>query len=272
MDILITERTDMTPLLGMHWMKQFKLTIGKIQLVEDNQSEREKVFNKFTDLFENNETIKDTEINIHLKPGHYPVKQKARPVPLHLQADVGRELEKLMKTGYLEKINDVNEDCFVSQVVTTVKSDTSVKIALDSRKLNDSCIKMRPHMPNMEELLNQILVELSRDRTLQLFISKKTLRLRIRPDEIIRRNKSTMRIRNNRGKFSGYYRFKKGFYGLADIPTIIQEKNDLLLEYSMANITWLDDIIIVNRGSKQEHETNLFDILNKLEQAGYRAR
>ena len=53
MDILITERTDMTPLLGMDWMKQFKLTIGKVQLVEDNQSEREKVFNKFTDLFEN---------------------------------------------------------------------------------------------------------------------------------------------------------------------------------------------------------------------------
>ena len=27
------------------------------------------------------------------------------------------------------------------------------------------------------------------------------------------------------GNFSGYYRFKKGFYGLADIPTIFQEKN-----------------------------------------------
>ena len=26
------------------------------------------------------------------------------------------------------------------------------------------------------------------------------------------------------GNFSGYYRFKKGFYGLADIPTIFQEK------------------------------------------------
>ena len=82
MDILITERTDMTPLLGMEWMKKFKLTIGKIQLAKTNQSEREKVFNKFTDLFENNETIKDTEINIQLKPGPYPVNQKARPVPL----------------------------------------------------------------------------------------------------------------------------------------------------------------------------------------------
>ena len=30
MEILITERTDITPLLGMDWMKKFKLTIGRI--------------------------------------------------------------------------------------------------------------------------------------------------------------------------------------------------------------------------------------------------
>ena len=85
MEILITERTSTTPLLGMDWMKKIKLTIGKIQLADNNQSERERVFNKFPELFENNETIKDNEINMQLKPGHYPVKQKARPIPLHLQ-------------------------------------------------------------------------------------------------------------------------------------------------------------------------------------------
>ena len=91
MEILITERTEMTPLLGMDWMKKFKLTIGKIQLADNNQSEREKVFNNFPDLFENIETIKDTEINIQLKPGYYPVEQRVRPIPLHLQEDVRRE-------------------------------------------------------------------------------------------------------------------------------------------------------------------------------------
>ena len=98
MELLITERTVITPLLGMDWMKKFKLNIGRIQLAEDNQSEREKKFNRFPDLFENDETIKDTELNIHLNPGHYPVKQKAGPVPLHLQEDVVREFEKLIKT------------------------------------------------------------------------------------------------------------------------------------------------------------------------------
>ena len=159
MEILITERTDITPLLDMDWMKKLKLAIGRIQLTETNQSEKEKVINKFPDLFENNRTIRDTEINIQLKPAHYPVKQKTRPIPLHLQEDVRRELEKLIKARHLEKVNNVDEDCFVSPVVITVKNDKSVKIALDSRKLINSCIKRRPHMPNMEELFNQISVE-----------------------------------------------------------------------------------------------------------------
>ena len=155
-------------------MKKFKQIIGTIQLAENNQSEREKVFNKFPDLFEKSETIKDAQINIQLKPGQCPVNQKARPVPLHLQEDVGRKLEKLMKTVHLEKLNNVDENCFVSPVVKTVKCAKSVKIALDSRKLNDSCIKLRRHMPIMEELINQSSIEITRDRTVQLFISNFT--------------------------------------------------------------------------------------------------
>ena len=98
------------------------------------------------------------------------MKQKARPIPLHLQEEVGKELEKLRKTGHLEKVKHVDEDCFLSPVVFTVKNDKSVKIAIDSRKLNDSCIKIRPHMPKMEELLNQISVEITRNRTKELNI------------------------------------------------------------------------------------------------------
>ena len=33
----------------------------------------------------------------------------------------------------------------------------------------------------------------------------------------------------------------------------------------------MDDIIIVTRGSKQDHERKLFDVLNKIEKDGYRA-
>ena len=61
-------------------MKTVKLTNGKIHLAENNQSEREKIFNQFSDLFENNEELKDTEINIQLNPGHYRNQTKSETV------------------------------------------------------------------------------------------------------------------------------------------------------------------------------------------------
>ena len=183
-------------------------------------------------MFENNETIKDTEIKIQLKPGYFSVKHKARPVPLHLQEDVGRKLEKLIKSGHLEKIKDVDEDCFVSPVVITVKSDKLVKIALDSRKLNDSCVKMRPHMPNMEELLNQISVEITQDRTTHFFMSKIDLDYAYGQMKLSEETCRQCVFALTGEKFSGYYRFKKGFYGLADIPSIFQDSGKKLTEHS----------------------------------------
>ena len=97
MQLLITERNDITPLLEMDWPKKFRLTIGNIRLDEISQSEMRQVVEKFPDLFKNNTTINDAEVNIHLKLGHYPVNQKARPIPLNLQEAVGKEIEKLTK-------------------------------------------------------------------------------------------------------------------------------------------------------------------------------
>ena len=193
----------------MDWMKKFKLTIGNVRTEENSQSEKKRVIEKFPDLFKNNTTIKDTEINIQLKPGPYPVKQKARPIPLHLQEDVGKELERLIKTGHLEKVKHVDENCFVSPIVITVKNDKSVKIALDSRKLNDSCIKIRPHMPNMEELLNQISVEITKDRTKELMMSKIDLDYAYGQMKLSKKTSRQCVFALTGGKFSGYYRFKK---------------------------------------------------------------
>ena len=93
----------------------------------------------------------------------------------------------------------MDEDCFVSPVVIFVKSDKSVNIASDSRNLSNSYIKIRPHMPNVEEISNQCSVDITRDRTMQSFISKIDMTTHI-TKEIIPRDKPTLRIRNHRKK------------------------------------------------------------------------
>ena len=65
-------------------------------------------------------------------------------------------------------------------------------------------------------------------------------------------------------KLKGYYRFRKGFYDPADIPTIFQEKIDRPLGHETP--VWLDDIIVFTRGTKEEHTKKLE--LKKLENEG----
>ena len=71
------------------------------------------------------------------------------------------------------------------------------------------------------------------------------------------------------GDFTGHNRFKKGFYGLLDIPTVFQENIDKVLEFKTP--VWLDDIICVTNGTIEEHEQELREVLLKVQEAGYRA-
>ena len=135
--ILITQRNDITPLLGVNWLQQLPITINKI-LLDEKTSQSEDIHTKFNKLFETNHTIKNTEVKIRIKPGCYPIQQKARPMPYHLQKDVTNELDRLIKSGNLESLEAIEEDCFVSPVIFTVNKDKTVKIALDARKINKS--------------------------------------------------------------------------------------------------------------------------------------
>ena len=145
-------------------MGEFNSTVRKIRADDNDQSEKKRVIEKNPGVFKNNTTIKNPENNIHLRPGHYRMKQKARPIPLHLQTkQISEELEKLRKNRTPRK-KHIDEDCFVSLIVITVNNQKSMKIASDSRKLNESCVKIRPHMPNIEERLNRISIETTRDR------------------------------------------------------------------------------------------------------------
>ena len=101
----------------------------------------------------------NTEKHIQLFIDYYMPKQNT----YHSQGDFSDELDRLIKYGHLERLETIEEDCFVSPVVITVKKDKTVKIALDARKLNESCVKKRPHLSKKEELPNQISAELSKN-------------------------------------------------------------------------------------------------------------
>ena len=68
---------------------------------------------------------------------------------------------------------------------------------------------------------------------------------------------------------TGHYRFKKGFYGLSNIPAVFQEHIYKVSEFKTP--VWLDDIICVTNRTIEEHQQELREVLLKLQEADYRA-
>ena len=127
--ILITENKNTQPLLGLDWLDKLEIGLqdskktNVIRSVEEEEK-RKKIIDEHEDLFKNNHAIKDLTIDIQLKKDVKPIQQKGRPVPIHFQKIVRKELEKLIGKRHLEKADKTTENCFISPAVITIKKDS----------------------------------------------------------------------------------------------------------------------------------------------------
>ena len=124
----------------------------------------------------------------------------------------------------------MTDGSFVSPAVITVKKDKPIKRAVDSRKINEGTIRREAQTPNMEELkFRKLLKKWKRSMTkfryqnLDFDCAYDLIEL----DEQIR---YLCKFTVTRGDFTGFHRFLKGFSGLANVPTIFQERIDKTLE------------------------------------------
>ena len=108
--------------------------------------------------------------------------------------------------------------------------DKSVKIAIDSRKLNEACVKRKPAMPNMEELNSKIYAEIIESEG-KVWMSKIDLYYAYGQAKLSKKAARHSVFSIIGGNFTGHYRFKKGFYGLTDIPSFFREHIDKVLEF-----------------------------------------
>ena len=58
-----------------------------------------------------------------------------------LQEKVDKEIDKLLAQGHTQKLEESTVKYFFSPIVITVKKDGSVKLALESRELNEQVPK-----------------------------------------------------------------------------------------------------------------------------------
>ena len=98
-------------------------------------------------------------------------------------------------------------------------------------------------MPNVEKLISGRSRKIADGRADEIWISKFDLDYAYGQLLLSRDARNLCIFAVLGGNFTGYYRFLKVLYGLADIPTIFEEKIEPTLENK--HPTWLDDFIVV---------------------------
>ena len=197
------------------------------QVGEDENSNLElmkgKIYSDFKKLFTENHEIKNFAYDVEVKKNIKVFQQKGRRVPIHLQSAVEAELNKLQKEGHLVELEELREDVCVSPAVIAQKSDGSIKIALDAKELNEKIVRKRMQMPCLKDLKDRVSMKASQNRNLPLWASTIDLNYAFGLVKLAEKTSKHCVIAIEGGKATGQYRFKRGFYGLADMPVVFQE-------------------------------------------------
>ena len=221
---------------------------------------------KFPDRFERRGCVNNYSIKTDMKEGAPVTQQKGRRIPLQLQEQVDREINKLLEKGHIERVDTIKDDVFIQPVVVTVKKDGSDQIALDARGLNESIAKDKYQMPNLENLLDMVAEKIEGQEGDVSFssVDLKYAQGQVPLHENTARHCNFQIIED---KSTGTYWFITWHYGLLSMPTEFQKVMDLTLVNIDCTFVYIDEILIVTKGSKDVHMQKVREVMNLLDKA-----
>ena len=198
--------------------------------------------------------------------------QKGRRVPLQLQTAVEAEITKLIKEGHIRRFDRINDEVFIQPTVITVKRDKTVKIALDARQLNNGIQKDNYQMPNLDNLMEQVAEIINSTNEGDVRFNSLDMQYGYGQTELHPDTAKHCNFQIIGAKATGTYTFKTGLFGLTTMPPEFQKIMDKILHNVQNTFTFIDDILVVTKGSTKEHITQLEDVMKILDEAGIRLK
>ena len=149
------------------------------------------------------------------------------------------------------KLSKCGEDCFISPIIITRKKDGSIKLALESKLLNDQIFKNKYQMSNTHELFENIGIglQLSNKNSREVWFSNLDLKNAYSQLQLCTDTSKQCNFSIVCGETTGAYRFLMGFYGLGDMPNEFRRVMDSLLKHIPFTNCYIDDILIASKGS-----------------------
>ena len=223
-------------------------------LSPDKQKQLEELLNKYVDLFDG--TLgrwTHPDYKLELKPDVKPYHAKAFPVPKVHMETLKKEVERLCKVGVLKR---VNRSEWAAPTFIIPKKDGKVRFISDFRELNKR-IKRTPYpLPHIQDMMLNL--EGFQYAT-ALDLNMGYYHVRLDPD-----SRKLCTIILPFGKFE-YQRLPQG---ICNGPDIFQEKMMELfdgIEYVRA---YIDDLLVLTKGTFEDHLEKLEFVLQRVQEAG----
>ena len=121
-------------------------------------------------------------------------------------------------------------------------------------------------MPNIDVLLHNIAQVVKSDKSNQTLFSTLGLGYAYSQIPLDKATKEQCNFNLIGGNTTGTYQFQTGFYGLTDMPAEFQKAVDLTLTNCNNTFAYLDDILIVTKGTIETRRQKLQTVLRKLDE------
>ena len=205
-------------------------------------------------IFSHTGLIDCEPVKIKLKPDAIPYcVTTARRIPFPLLPKVEKELNSMIDDGIIEKVNEPSDWC--APIVPVVKPSGAIRICVDLKKLNESVKREFFMLPNIDDISPNLA---GMSVFSKLDASKGYFQLPL--------NEESSKLTTFITPF-GRYAFKRVPFGVSSASEIFQKKmNDILKGLKGVNAIQ-DDVIIYGR-NVEEHDSNLQNVITRIEQAG----
>ncbi len=196
---------------------------------------------------------KGEEVHFDLKPGVKPFRGRPFPVPQIHKATLMKEINRLVDIGVLEQVEQAD---WLSPSFCIPKSDQTIRFLSDFRELNKALIRRPFPLPKVADMLQQM-DGFTFATAIDLNMGYYHLKL----------DAETMKICAIVFPW-GIYRYRRLPMGVACSPDIFQSKMSSLfaeLEFVQA---YIDDLLVISKGTFEDHLQKLDLVLQKLSDAG----
>lgn len=244
---------DQPPGLPEHLAKLY--TCSCSELSPEQQAQLARLLIDYQDSFSKSDSdIGRTAMEVHRIPtgDAKPIRLPPRRAPMHLQADIQRQIKEMKEQGTVEDCSSA----WAAPLVIVKKKDGSNRICVDYRALNQATIKDGHPLPRLDDCLDAL-------RGAKIYTTL-DMTSGYHQVEVAPEDRDKTAFVDGRGHHLRYVTMP---FGLCNAPATFQRLMEKVLEGMVWDtvVVYLDDVVIFSQ-TIEDHMTHLKQVLDRFRQ------